>query len=378
VVNPGANAFTPVGPWEQGIPPVGVPDFNQGRVAVPSPAVIHATPKEITRGYIQSWNLSAQKQLPGGFVGQVGYVANLTIRQFGNVDTNAGQVIGGGVNGQPLRAKFGRTAATTEFRPVGTANYHSLQATLDRRFSGGLHVSAAYTWSKAIGNVGSSEGTPRVQALQYFYLNRTVQDYDRTQVFNASAIWELPFGRGRRWVNQGGFASAILGGWQINGIFTAMTGLPFSVSATGTSLDMPGSTQRADQVKGEVAKLGGTGVGTPFFDPTAFLPVTQPRFGTAGFNSLRGPGLVNADLSLFRQFTLTERWRIQFRAEAFNFTNTPHWANPGANVNSVVRNADGSIRDLGGFAEITAVNAAYLARAGADERVFRLGIKIAF
>jgi hypothetical protein len=95
-------------------------------------------------------------------------------------------------------------------------------------------------------------------------------------------------------------------------------------------------------------------------------------------HSLRGPGLINADVSLFRQFNLTERWRIQVRAEAFNFTNTPHWANPGANVNSVVRNADGSIRDLGGFGEIMAVNAANLARAGADERVFRLGIKIAF
>jgi hypothetical protein len=287
-------------------------------------------------------------------------------------------VIGAGVNGQPLRVAFGRTAPTTEFRPLGTANYNALQTTLERRFSGGLHLSTAYTWSKAIGNVASSESTPRVQALQYFDLNRTVQDYDRTQVLHVSGIWEIPFGKGRRWVNQGGAGSAILGGWQMNGIFSAMTGLPFTVTAAATSLNMPGSTQRADQVKGEVAKLGGTGRTIPFFDPTAFLAVTEARFGTAGFNTLRGPGLVNGDLSLFRQFTLTERWRVEFRAEAFNFTNTPHWANPGANVNSVVRNPDGSIRDLGGFGEITAVNASYLARAGADERVFRLGLRISF
>jgi len=378
VVYPGANAFQPAGRWEDGIPAVRVPDFNQGTLPVPSAAVIHATPKDVRRGYIQSWNFSLQKQLPHGFVAQAGYVGNATIRQFGNVDTNAGQIIGGGVAGQPLRAKFGRTAATTEFRPVGTANYHSLQTTLERRFSAGLQLSAVYTWSKAIGNVGGSESTPRIQALQYFNLNRTVQDYDRTHVLHVTGIWELPFGKGHRWARQGGIPSALLGGWQLNGILSSMTGLPFGISATGTSLDMPGSAQRADQVLPEVAKLGGTGRGTPFFDPNAFAPVTQARFGTAGFNLLRGPGLINGDLSLFRKFALGENWRVEVRAEAFNFTNTPHWANPGAAVNSLVRNVDGTIRDLGGFSEITGVNAGNLARAGADERVFRLGLRLSF
>lgn len=378
VVNTGANAFTTAGPWERGIPPVAVPDFSRGRLPVPPAAVIHAFPSKITRGYIQSWNLSLQKKLAWGFVGQAGYVANRTIRQYGNIDNNAGQVIGAGVSGQPLRARFGRTAPTTEFRPLATAKYDSLQATLDKRFSGGFQMSAAYTWSKAIGNVGSSEAVPRVQALSYFFLNRTVQDYDRTQVLNVTGIWELPFGKGKRWMNQSRLASALLGGWQLNGIFNAMTGLPFSVSATGTSLDMPGSAQRADLVAPAVRILGGTGRGTPFFDGSAFAPVTAQRFGSAGYNLLRGPGLVNADLSLFRDIAAGERVRVQIRADAFNATNTPHWSNPGGNVNSVVRNPDGSVRDLGGFSEITSVNAANLARAGADERVLRFGIRVSF
>lgn len=377
VVYPGANAFTPAGRWEDGIPAVAVPDFNKGVLPVPSAAVIHAVPKNIHRGYIQSWNLSLQKQLRYGFVGQASYVATRSIRQFGNIDNNAGQVIGGGVSGQPLRARFGRTAATTEYRPLGTANYNALQATLERRFTAGVHLSGSYTWSKAIANVANSESTPRVQALRFFNLNRTILDYDRTQTLHVSGIWELPFGRGRRW-SQRGVGSALLGGWQLNGIFTAMTGLPFSVSASGTSLDLPGSAQRADQIKPSVEQLGGTGRGTPFFDPTAFAAVTEQRFGNAGYNSLRGPGLINTDLSLFREFRITERWKVQFRAEAFNLTNTPHWSNPGANVNSITFNPDRSIRDLGGFAEITSVNASNLARAGADERVFRLGLRIAF
>lgn len=378
VIFPGANAFVPAGRWEDGIPAVSVPDFNRGTLPVPSSAVIHATPAHVNRGYIQSWNLTLQKQIGFGFVGQAGYVATRTIRQFGNIDNNAGQIIGAGVAGQPLRARFGRTAPTTEYRPAGTANYNSLQATLERRFSTGLHLAASYTWSKAIGDVTGSESAPRVQALPYFGLNRSVLDYDRTHVLHISGIWELPFGKGRRWMSRSRAASAVLGGWQVNGILTSMTGLPFGVSATGTSLDMPGSAQRADQVKAEAAKLGGTGRATPFFDPTAFAAVTAARFGTAGYNLLRGPGLINWDFGLFRAFRLTERWNLQFRGEAFNFTNTPHWANPGGNVNAITFNPDRTIRDLGGFAEITGVNAANLARAGADERVFRLGLRVSF
>ena len=159
---------------------------------------------------------------------------------------------------------------------------------------------------------------------------------------------------------------------------TNMSGLPVSVTASATSLGMPGNTQRADQIKPAVQKLGGAGPGQSFFDPLAFAPVTQPRFGTAGFNSLRGPGIVNWDLGVFRQFTLTERWQVQFRMEAFNVTNTPHFANPGSDVSAMSLNPNGTIRALGGFSEITATNANNLGRGESDERIFRLGLRISF
>jgi hypothetical protein len=91
---------------------------------------------------------------------------------------------------------------------------------------------------------------------------------------------------------------------------------------------------------------------------------------------MTGPGLANVDVGLFRDFAITERWHVQFRAEAFNFTNTPHFGNPGSNASNLQLNPDGSIRNLGGFTEITTLQST--GRDGIDERVFRLGLRIGF
>ena len=96
----------------------------------------------------------------------------------------------------------------------------------------------------------------------------------------------------------------------------------------------PGESQTADQVKPEVTKLGGIGASSPYYDPTAFAPVTQVRYGTTGRNILRGPRLVNLDASLFRNFRVSERCKVQLRGESYNVSNTPHFNNPSANVSS--------------------------------------------
>jgi hypothetical protein len=97
---------------------------------------------------------------------------------------------------------------------------------------------------------------------------------------------------------------------------------------------MPGNQQTPDQVNPTVEKLGNVGDDGTFFDTSAFARPTGVRFGTVGRNTMRGPGVVNLDLSLFRTFKLTERVNLQFRAESFNLSNTPHFANPNANANS--------------------------------------------
>jgi hypothetical protein len=116
--------------------------------------------------------------------------------------------------------------------------------------------------------------------------------------------------------------------------------------------------------------LGGTGPGQSYFDPAAFAPVTAVRYGTSGLNILRGPGVANVDLGLFRQFSLAERWKLQFRAEAFNATNTPHFNNPGTNVSNAIFGSNGSITRTNGYTEITS--------AQADQRQLRFGLRVSF
>jgi hypothetical protein len=282
------------------------------------------------------------------------------------LNINNGNIIGAGQAGQALNLLFGRTAATNFFLPIGHSQYDSLQTTLERRFSNGVQMKASYTWSKAIAYCcnDKQDGGMAIQIPAYLSLNRSDAAYDRTQVFTLSGYAELPFGRGKRWLAGKGLGSAVVSGWQINGMFSAYSGLPFNVTASSTSLNAPGNTQRADQVKPEVKILGGAGPGQFFFDPTAYAPVTAARFGTAGFDAIRGPGLVNLDFALFRAFHLNERAQIQFRAEALNLTNTPHFSNPDSNVNDAA------------FTQITTT--AGTGREGVDQRVFRLGLRLGF
>jgi len=221
----------------------------------------------------------------------------------------------------------------------------------------------------------NSDGLAAIQIPEYYHLNRSRSSIDSPHNLTVNGLWELPFGKGRRWAASGP-VSWLSSGWQINGILSAVSGSPFHVTSAATSLNAPGSAQRADQVKDSVAILGGAGRGQSYFDPFAYRAVTDARFGTAGFNSLRGPGIFNLDLGLFRQFRITERWAVQFRAEAFNSTNTPHFGNPGTNVSNLQTNPDGSVRSLGGYTEITGL--ANTGRDGIDERVFRFGLRLSW
>ena len=225
--------------------------------------------------------------------------------------------------------------------------------------TGQLHLVARLSAWRGLGL--DNDGALSINEPNFRHLNRGVLSINIPHNFQFSGGWELPFGKGKRWLNDKAVVSALAGGWQLSWLYGAFSGLPFSVSASGTSLNAPGSSQRADQVKPEVKKLGGIGVGNPFYDPTAFMPVTTARFGTVGFNTLRSPGTSNLDLGLFREFRITEGMKLQFRVEAFNATNTPHFAAPGGNASAPTRDADGNILTnpatglprLNGFMEIT-------------------------
>ncbi len=357
------NQFIPFSPIERGIPEICCPDISRGVVELP-PTALMRTPFSglLKRGYIQSWNFIVEQKLPGDVVGSVGYVGTQTVRSFADLNINAAQEPGTGNPGRPFFSRFGRTTDTLLWQGYLSANYHSLQTTINRQFKNGLFLKGSYTFSKAI-NFTDDDGWASVlwNAPSVFFRNRARAGYDIPHIFQLAYVYELPMGRGKPVATEGA-AAAILGGWQINGIFSAYQGRPFTVTSAGASLNMPGNQQTADQVKPEVEKLGGVGIERPFYDPEAFRPVTEVRFGTAGRNILRGPGVVNLDMSVFRNFGLTERFTLQFRAEAYNLSNTPHFMNPPEQALDAANPAN--------FLRITS--------AANDERQFRFGLRLGF
>jgi len=367
----GASAYVPFRPLEMGIPLFTGPDLNAGSIDLP-PTVDDRSPwgGRLHRGYIQSWNFIIERRLPGNVAASIGYIGTQTVHALADRDINAAPP-GGGNTGRPLYARFQRTASTTMWDGFLNGNYHSFQTSLNRRFRGGLMIRGAYTFSKAISST-DEDGWAGLNwnSEDVLRRNRAATGYDRTHILQFGWVADLPFGRGKKFANGGGPVSWLVRDWQINGTFSAYTGNPFTVGADGSSLNAPGNSQTADQVKPVVEKFGGIGINVPFFDPLAFRTITQVRYGSSGRNILRGPGVVNSDLSIFRTFPIGEKLNLQFRAESFNFTNTPHFNNPSTNVSNMRLNADGTINSLGNFMSITS--------ARLDERNFRFGLRLSF
>ena len=354
----------PLGPTV-GIPSICCPDISTGRVPLPLVAETGypVANQMLHRGYIQSWNLVAERKLPGDLVASLGYVGSKSVNGFAFLDVNASQIPGSGDDGRPLFQKFGRTTATREWDGRTSSIYHSLQASLNRHFSNGLLIKAAYTFSKAIDEAAYSDWTEFTwNAASVFDRNRALANHDIPHNFQFAFVYELPFGSTKKWATTG-TSSKILGGWQLNGLFAAYSGRPFQLTASDSSLNMPGNLQTPDQIKEKVEIFGKVGDDGTYFDTSAFARVTEVRFGNVGRNTMRGPGVVNLDASLFRTFKITGRADLQFRAEAFNVTNTPHFGNPNGNVNSA------------NFGKVLGIQGA---DAMGASRQFRFGLRLGF
>jgi hypothetical protein len=369
------TSFGWTGTIQEGIPPIANPDLGNGVIPIPSTVGAFTLPDEFKRGYIQSWNAAFQRELTWGFVGEVAYVGTNQVNQLGYRELNWSP-INGGQAGRQLNQLHGRQAQTRLVAPVGDSTYHALQTQLNRRFAHGVQLGANYTLSRSRGVAGApnSDNVPRINIPEYYDLNFGRSDIERPHVFNFTNITELPFGTGRRWLNEGGVISAIAGGWQMNHVISVFSGSPFNVTASGASLNAPESQQRGDLVG--TPRILGTGDAQrgeriPYFDPLAFAQVTEPRFGTAPWNVMHGPGFWRWDLGLFREVRFAGSRSLQFRFEGFNILDTPRFNNPGGNVSSLQLNPDGSVRNLNGFTEITSV-------VGGSERQLRLGIRLGF
>ena len=364
----GATTYQAAGSLRTGLPPVVGPDLTKGTISLPLNIGDTTFPEDYNRGYIKSYNVTLQHDIGWGFVGQAAYVASRAVRQTAIVNLNASDTIDTGNAGRLLNIKYGRTANINMIVPFRDATYDSMQSRLTRRISGGS-FGVSYTFSKSINYADNSDSGLSWNGPSSWERNKAQAGFNRPQNMQMYWVQQLPFGKGKKMLKSG-IGSAMAGGWQINGIFSKMQGRPFTISSTATSLNTIGNAQTADQVKSEIEIYGAIGRGAAWFDPSAFRPITEKRYGTSGRNILFGPGVTNLDASLFRTFKITEKVNLQFRYELFNVTNTPAFGNPGSNASNASFNADGSVRATGGFTEITS--------ASATERRMRFALKLTF
>lgn len=285
---------------------------------------------------VMQWNLQVQRQLGTNSSVSLAYVGdhgkNLT-RNYNANQQLYGQSSAGSNPNRSLNPNLGGSITTQD--NSGKSDYHSLQAQYERRLTNGLQFTGAFTWSKTIDDACGNLDVCAPQLYTNYQIERGRADIDQSYGMVLSSLYELPFGRGKRWGHDLSRAlDFAVGGWQMNGIYTLHSGLPFSVTVDGN----PGAT-RADLVGKPVVQPGNL---NQYMTTSAFaIPATttypdgSTTFnapGTSGRNILRGPGASNLDFAIFKNFALTERYKAQFRFQAYNLTNTPHFGNPNSNL----------------------------------------------
>jgi len=277
-------------------------------------------------GYALQYNFSIETEVARNLVVRTMYVGSRGVHLFATGDANQPTPGPGAVN---PRRPYPRFSGIGYFAPRGNSTYHSFQLQAERRLARGLSFLSALTISKAIddnsGAFNDNEigGGARTEDNRNYRLDKSLSDFHVGKRFVNSFVWELPFGRNKKFgADWSGVANTVLGGWQINGVLTLQDGNPFS--ATGADRTNGAGGNRPDRIgEGNLPKSQRTLEN--WFDKTAFRLPELYNFGTAGRNIVFGPGLVNLDFSTFKNTALTERINLQFRVEFFNLTNTPNF-----------------------------------------------------
>ena len=343
-------------------------------------------PRAYAPGYrvpekILSYTASIQQELPGGMVATAAYVGsqgrNLFLRSWSNriVAVNPTPVVNattGAVTAQVTR-EFGARFAEIDFKTSGGSDhYDALQTTLNRRFAQGLSLGAQWTWSHSIGTTSGSNEARTSQDPFHFDGDHGDNNFDVRHTFNLSALYELPFGRGKRYLADGGsIVQGVLGGWQVGGIVNARTGVPVEVSISRPDVAFrQRSSGRIFQTLNATNLPGGASIGdfeavinTPgggfsrnvrrpdvvpgvdpyirnsnrqWINPAAFSVPHPGTYGNLARNALKGPSLRQFDLTLAKRFPFTETVNLEFRSEFYNIFNTANFAAPPASLNPTV------------------------------------------
>ncbi len=290
--------------------------------SAPPLAEIFAFQNDFANSYVQEWSFNMQQQLFRDTVFEVGYVANKGTKLDVAYQANQPRVPGpGGIQPRRPYPKF----STIQFNTTeGFSTYHSLQAKAERRLSKGFTYLASYTFSKTIAATSTNQNPYDLAEA------KALADFDIPQRFVLSSVYEVPFGRGRAWLNRGGLANAVLGGWSLGGILQLQSGSPFTPT-TGRDIANVGTTTRPD--RNGPGTVPNPGI-LQWFDASVFSNPANFTFGNSGVNILRGPGSQTLDAILSKDFPLgSDSRRLQFRFEAFNVFNHANFGQPNANIN---------------------------------------------
>lgn len=284
--------------------------------------------------YTPEWNFGIQHQLDANTGLSVDYVGSHGTRLDLNIFANTARTPGPGpqIDRRPLRY----LTPTNYERSDGSSNYHALEMSLNRRTAKGIGFLVSYTWGKSIDISCSGWAGVEGCANQDPYnvrADRSVSAYDITHVFNTSLVWELPFGRGKRFTSGNRGVDYAIGGWQLNSIVVLRSGVPYTLGVSG-DIANTGNSNNAGFYE-RLNLVGDVKLSNPtpeqWFNKQAVAVPAAFTFGNMGRNAMRAHGGKNLDLSLFRVFPIKERVRIEFRAESFNTTNTPVWGAPVVN-----------------------------------------------
>lgn len=283
-------------------------------------------PNDLSQGALYSWNAAFQRELFWGLTAELAYVGNRGDETLNRLNINAGMVVGAGTAGQPLYAKYGKTAGVNNLAWKGKTRYNGLQAKLDRRFRNGWLITNSYTYGRAW-DYANDNGGPSTPADPERSWGRG--NFDRKHVYVSSFVWSLPWFKS----SDAGFLHYVLGNWQLSGIFTYQSGQVLDItSSSGASLNTPGNTQRPN-LNGEYTVLNEMAANKTYvqwFDTSVFSAPAANTFGnmTRNMSDIRGPRFTNLDFSIVKQFGLGGSRMVELRGDVWNLPNTTHLSNP--------------------------------------------------
>jgi hypothetical protein len=285
---------------------------------------------------VAQWGMQVQTRLPMGFTLDTGYLGLHGYHQFTRTYVN---VINPLTGVRPISG-YGQV----DIKQADSNNsFNAWQTALQRRFRSGVLFAANYMWSHQINDAstgGGEAGYPENVACRT--CEHATGDQDIRHTFTSNMVYELPFGRGRHFLNRGGIVNGVLGGWQFSGIGTFRSGKPVNMVIDRTAASVPDGNsdehdsapvQRPNYVGGSIYPAGGSTINN-YFNLAAFAIPANGTWGNAGRNLGRGPTLWQADTGLEKKFVLTERFSFDFRAEAFNIFNRAQFGDPNGIFNT--------------------------------------------